>query len=347
MNFRLYLKNSIGKILYFLILILIINTLLFASNPISESINDIIYMDILITLISITFFIFGYYRWKNNYSEYKGALDKGENIEYALPKGMNFESKLLRDTIKQKNSELYEKTMKLEALLTEINDYITQWVHEIKIPISVCDLIADKLSEATDLESVVNSSEDIKMELERIKFLIDQVLYGSRASSYFEDLSIEEVNLNKLVKESIKKNASFFISKKISIELKDLSYNVMTDKKWLSYIISQLLNNSYKYVKENGQINIWATEDDKSVKLMIKDNGVGIEQKDINRIFDKGFTGENGRRTTKSTGMGLYFTKKMLNKLGHEISVSSLPNRYTEFTITFYKLSDYYYVTKM
>jgi len=92
---------------------------------------------------------------------------------------------------------------------------------------------------------------------------------------------------------------------------------------------------------------ISAKEDSKSVKLRIRDNGIGIQPKDISRIFDKGFTGDNGRRTTKSTGMGLYYSKKMINKLGHTILVSSEPNDYTEFTIVFYKLSDYLNVTKL
>ncbi len=347
MNFKVYFRDSIWRLVYFFLLVLIINSILILSNPISESIEDIIYLNILIDVISLTFFIFGYYRWKSNYFDYKYALDNKKDLVHALPEGTSFGSKLVRDTIKYKDEEIYEKTEKLHTLLEEINDYIIQWVHEIKIPIAVCELISDKLSELSTLDDGVKISEDLRIELERIKFLIDQVLYASRASSYSEDLSIEEVSLEKIIKDSIKKNASFFISKKISIDLVNLNYNVMTDKKWISYILGQLLNNSYKYLNEKGEIQISAVEDDKSIKLMIKDTGIGIQPKDIDRIFHKGFTGDNGRLTTRSTGMGLYYSKKMIDKLGHSIFVSSEPNRFTKFTIVFYKLSDYLNVTKL
>lgn len=347
MNFRLYIKNSLWKIAYFLLLVFIINTLLLLSPSISEAIYDIIYMNILMASLSLAFFIGGYFRWKNLYRDYKAALDNKINLSNVLPKGNAFEAKLIKATVINKNKELQEKTLELNSLLEELNDYITQWIHEIKIPISVCELISDRLGEASNIKDLGQASEDLKMELERIKFLIDQVLYGSRASNYSKDLSMEEVSLEKIVKSTVKKNSSFFISKKISVSLSNLSYNVITDKKWISYMLQQLLNNSYKYVNINGKIDIYAIEDARSIRLHVRDNGIGIQSKDINRIFDKGFTGDNGRKTAKSTGMGLYFSKKMIDELGHSISVASKPNDYTEFTIVFYKLSDYLNITKL
>lgn len=347
MNFKKYLIDSIWKIIYFVILLFIINITLFVSNSISQSLNDLVYLNILIIIISLLSLFFGYYRWFYTYRNYKFALDNKKALKDFLPNNNNFESQLLRDTVKFKNNQLYEETKELYTRLEEINNYITQWIHEIKIPIAVCELICDKLDETMAIDNLETIPEDIKMELERIKFLIDQVLYASRSSIYSEDLSIEEISLEKIVKASIKKKATFFISKKVSISLDNLDFIVMTDKKWISYILSQLLNNAYKYVRENGEIHIFTSEDEKSIKLHIKDNGIGIKPKDIKRIFDKGFTGDNGRNNTRSTGMGLYFTKKMIDRLSHSILVSSEENRYTEFTIVFYKLSDYLRVTKM
>ena len=115
----------------------------------------------------------------------------------------------------------------------------------------------------------------------------------------------------------------------------------MSDEKWLSYIIEQLINNACKYVAKDDKITIYAKDEEKVIKLYIKDNGMGIKEKDIKRIFDRGFTGENGRNSAKSTGMGLYLSRKMAHKLSHDIYVKSEEGKGTEFTIYFYKLSDW------
>lgn len=227
---------------------------------------------------------------------------------------------------------------KANSALNEINDYLTKWVHEIKIPIAVCELIADKIDE-------IDISEQLIVEFDRIKFLINQVLYTSRASCYSEDLQISEINVEKVVKEVIKKNSVLLISQNIDIKLDNMNYNVMSDEKWFSYIIDQLINNACKYVPKNGTVSIYAENDEKATKLFVEDNGIGIKKKDINRIFDRGFTGENGRNLAKSTGMGLYLSKKIVHKLGHEIYVESEEGKGTKFTICFYKLSDYFNVT--
>jgi len=347
MSLRKYLKDRVSIIAYFFVLLLIMDLVLISSTPISKSMYDIVYMNVLILSASLFFLGFEYSQWKLKYSEFKKSIDRGYDIDLLVPKADALEAKLIRDAIRIKNEELYNRTKELENLLDEINDYITKWIHEVKIPISVCELIADRISEGDNIESSYKTSEEIKLELERIKFLINQVLYTSRVSSYSEDLSIEEVNLEKVVKDVAKRNAFFFISKNADLKLGNLKFNVMTDKKWISYILDQILNNAYKYIDDNGKVEICAKEDKKAIRLSIRDNGVGILPKDISRVFDKGFTGDNGRRVAKSTGMGLYLSKKMADKLNHDIEVSSESNQYTEFTIVFYKLPEYFNVTKM
>lgn len=342
MNLKKYLKDSLWVIFYFTVIVIIIDLILISSTPISKSIHDIIYMNILIFVTSVFFLAFDYFRWKSRYKEFRDALDKGYNIDLLIPESDKFEVELIKDAMKIKNKEMYKRTKELEELLDEINDYITKWTHEIKIPISVCELIADKIAEDNNIESSFKLSEEIRMELERIKFLVNQVLYTGRASSYSEDISMNEVNLEKTVRDVIKKNASFFISKKTDFKLSNLKFEVTTDEKWVSYILDQILNNACKYIDHNGKIEIFAREDERTIRLSIRDNGVGILPKDIKRVFDKGFTGENGRRVAKSTGMGLYLSKKMSEKLGHNIEVYSEVGRYTEFVIVFYKLSDYF-----
>lgn len=342
MNLKVYLKKSIWEIIHFIIIITIVNLVLIGTTEFSKIMYDIIYMNILVFCVSIFFLIFRYKKWKECYKDFYEGLMQEKSIDLLIPKEDGFEAKLIKATIKLKNKEFYENESKLKEELDELNEYITKWVHEIKIPISVCELISDKLEDTIDANSDI--PESLRGELARIKFLVEQVLYAGRASSYSQDLLINEVNIKQVVNEAVKKNAFFFISKKIDLRLKELQFNVLTDKKWLSYILEQVLNNACKYVGENGIVEIYCEEDEKAIRLCVRDNGIGILPKDISRVFDKGFTGSNGRKSGKSTGMGLYFSKKMAEKLNHDIKAVSEAGKYTEFIITFYKLSDYFKV---
>ncbi|MEG1798493.1 MAG: ATP-binding protein, partial [Clostridium sp.] len=205
-------------------------------------------------------------------------------------------------------------------------------------------------------------------ELSRIDKLVEQAMYSSRAGNYNSDFLINEVNLGPVVKDVIKKNKYQFIYNKIDLQVGDLNKTVLTDKKWITHIIELILDNAIKYSKTGGKIEISLKENkkfatlmsptsksslplqtypvaQKGIELHIKDYGLGIVPQDIERIFDKGFTGENGRKRTKSTGMGLYIAKKILNKLSHNIDVISTPNEFCDVYITFYNLSDYFNVT--
>lgn len=339
MNKMTYIKNSSLKIIYFICIFLVINLVLLSSNPINAAFYDIAYMDFLIVAISLFFMFIDYRRWKYSYKRICEAVSKGKGIDGSIPDTIYYyEVQIIKDALTLKNIETESKVHEVRELLEEVNDYITKWVHEIKIPIAVCELIADKIEEG-------DISEELRLEIDRIKFLINQVLYTSRASSFSEDLQISEINIDRVIKEVIKRNVSFFLAKNIDLKLENIDFNVMTDEKWLLYITDQIINNACKYVNKDGKITIYAEEDEKMVRVHIKDNGIGIKEKDIKRIFDKGFTGENGRKLAKSTGMGLYLSKKMTHKLNHDLYVESKENNGARFTICFYKLSDYFKVT--
>jgi len=341
MNMMTYIKNSTLKIAYFICMISAINMILLSSKPIAAQFTDIIYMDFLMLFISIIFALIDYKRWKYSYKGISEAISNYDKVDTIIPsKIYYFELKLIKGIVKLKNAEMEEKVQDVKSVLEEMNDYIIKWVHEIKTPVSVGELIADKIGE-------IDLSEQLILEFNRINFFINQVLYTSKSSSYYQDLQISEINIERMVKKVAKKNSTLFISRNINLELGNINYNVMSDEKWISYIVDQLINNACKYVPKGGEINIYANEEDKVIKLYIKDNGIGIKEKDIKRIFDRGFTGENGRGVSKSTGMGLYLSKKMSHKLSHDIYVESKDGKGTEFTICFYKLSDYFNVTQM
>ena len=337
-----YIGTTLPQILCQLVLILIVNAVLLASGSLEKSLKDIIYLDILLAVLLLVFFTYGFFRMKHRYGRLRKALEEGGSIDYLLPEDDSFHSRLLRKAIRLKDTENMELLSSYKNNMDELNNYITKWVHEIKIPISVTELMLEN-SDALGIET----SRKFKTEMERIKFLVNQVLYAGRAAHYQEDLTANEFSLQKAVKEALKLNAYFLMSKNIEVSPGKLDYNVISDEKWVEYILEQILNNASKYVRPNGKVEIYVTEDDRAINLHIRDNGIGIPPADISRIFDKGFTGENGRRTSKSTGMGMYYSKRIADRLGIEIKVYSNVGEFAEFVLVFPRLSDYLNVIKM
>ncbi|WP_334302799.1 ATP-binding protein [Romboutsia hominis] len=165
---------------------------------------------------------------------------------------------------------------------------------------------------------------------------IDQVLYYSRSNDVSKDYIIKNFNLERIIRCVIRKNASDFINKRIGIDIKEINFNVYSDEKWVEFILNQIINNAIKYSKESeGKVSINAVKNKNNIILSIKDNGVGINEKDIDRVFEKGFTGENGRIFGKSTGIGLYLCKKLCDKLGLGINIVSKQQEGTEIRIIF------------
>lgn len=220
----------------------------------------------------------------------------------------------------------------IRAKQKDYYDFIVTWFHEIKTPISVL-----RLMQQTELDK-----ESLREEVTKIEHYVDQALYYAKLDSFNQDYEIRNCDLDRLVKDIIKEHSKTFITKKIRIELNLQSTTVQSDSKWLYFIINQILRNSLQYTANHGEIVIETIEKDKGKQLIIRDNGMGIEQKDIPRIFNRGFTGSNGRLNTKSTGMGLYLAQELSNKLGHFITCQSQVNVYTEFIIHFPKNVDPY-----
>ncbi|WP_242960280.1 sensor histidine kinase [Garciella nitratireducens] len=219
-------------------MILVINLILISSTDLNKSILDIFYMDMLLFLIFIGFLIIGYIRWKSTYKGIENALNAHEKIDTYLPEGEKLEQLLMRKIINFKNEEKLEEIKVLKESLEEVNDYTTKWIHEIKIPISVCEFIADRIED----EGLYDISKELRQEVERINFLINQILNISRASSYSLYFIVEEINLGTLVKSIIKNNINSFLSKKVEVEIENLDFDIFTDSKWAYYIVEQVIN---------------------------------------------------------------------------------------------------------
>lgn len=331
-----YLREvKIFLILIILIMLIVDVTMLLDPN-LSNSMDTLIYINIL-SILSVVIFIF------IGYGNYKKKIKKLINSIHNIREEHD---DLERDYIYKNVKHLIEENEKevdsLRNELEDINDYMTNWIHEVKIPISVLQIIGKRVNEIDNRREL---SKQINSEVSRIDKLVEQAMYSSRAGNYNSDFIINEVNLDQVVKEVIKKNKYQFIYNKIDLNVNQLNKPVLTDKKWITHIIELIIDNAIKYSHMGGKIEIYLKENKKACELHIKDHGMGIVPQDIERIFDKGFTGENGRKKTKSTGMGLYISKKILNKLSHDINVISTPNEFCDIYITFYNLSDYFNVT--
>lgn len=211
-------------------------------------------------------------------------------------------------------------------------DFIVSWFHEIKTPIAVLRLL-----QQTDMDA-----DSLREEIVKIENYVDQALYYAKLDSFNQDYDIQNCDMIRISKEIVKAHSKTFFSKKIRMDIQAETLAVQSDPKWLQFIVNQLLTNSLKYTEHGGEITISAFETPQEKQLLIRDNGIGINQKDLPRIFNRGFTGETGRTYTKSTGMGLYLAQQLSNKLGHYITCTSEASVYTQFIIHFPKDDDPY-----
>ena len=277
------------------------------------------------------------YRKKSNfYNELKNNLEKLDN-KYLISEIINtpdfIEGKILKNTIQETGKSMLENVNSYKQLQEDYKEYIELWIHEIKIPIATSKLI---------IENNKNEiTKSIDEELDEIENYTEQALFYARSNTANKDYVVTKSNLQEIVNGAILKNKSALLSSKTSIELHDLEREVYTDSKWAVFIINQIIQNAIKYSKiKDRKIEIYAISKRENVVLYIKDNGIGIKKGEITRVFEKGFTGENGRTINKkSTGIGLYLCKKLCNKLGLGIELNSEKDIGTEVRIIFPKSS--------
>lgn len=271
-------------------------------------------------------------------------------------KAFLLEDELIYETLdRPEDSEVFLHDMELlERRLQEkfgencdLQDYVAKWCHEFKIPLSAALLISGKIRDA-DIRT------DIREQLERMNWQLSMMLQGCRLQSPMFDMQVRQVPLEKCIRASIRNNQFFLIQKKFQMDVKIDDVIVYTDEVWLIYILDQILNNAVKYAGLDREHQIWFWTEkvpdqtmypqtevfveafDKTfpIKLFIEDNGEGIKESDIRRIFEKGYTGSNYHNGKyKSTGMGLYMADQIAGKLGHRISVESHYGEYTRFCI--------------
>lgn len=221
------------------------------------------------------------------------------------------------EKLKNQIRELEEANLNLRndflAKEKELQEYFLIWIHQIKTPITAGKLICD-----SDIEN--ENIKNIKKELIYIEDYTNMALSYLKMANHNTDMDISLVNLDDIIRPLIKKYAILFISNNIKLEYEKLNVKIITDSKWCMVVIEQLLSNAIKYTK-NGIVSISFNK--KENYLEIKDNGIGIKDSDLPKIFDKGYSGFNGRQNQKSTGIGLFLVKQILDKLGQKVKLES------------------------
>lgn len=256
-------------------------------------------------------------------------LDQKYLLPETLPPAENGEGKILRDILRQTGKSMAEHVSHYRRETASFREYIEMWVHEIKLPVAGLLLMCHN----------DHASPRYTEQLNRIDSEIEKVLYYSRSESPEHDFLFQEVSLKRIIKDVILKNQEVLREKSVSIHTEGLDKTVWTDGKWLSFMLNQLISNSLKYLSADRPPE-WlfsAVDSDQQVNLTFRDNGIGINAADLPRVFEKSFTGENGRKCASSTGMGLYIVQRLCRKMGHTVQIHSKENAYTAVSLTFGK----------
>ena len=335
MKLSRYLKDKLYFIILFLTFLSLIILLLVGFKV---SLELIIVIISLLVIFAILVLIIEYLKKRNFYNEFINIVDKLDKkylvIEMLNPPNFQ-EGEILYNKLYGINKSMLENIKNYEISMNDFKDYIEMWIHEVKIPLSSLVLMLHNNKN--------NISSKMVDQVNRLDNYVDQVLFYVRAENAEKDYLIKKTYLNKVINKIALKNKDYILENNICFSVLDCEKKVLTDSKWLEFIIDQIINNSIKYKRDiaSSFIKIYTEENNEEIRLIIYDNGIGIDAKDLPRVFDKTYTGTNGRLKSKSTGMGLYIAKNLCEKLGHKIAIESKVNEYTKVIITFNKESIY------
>lgn len=274
-------------------------------------------------LLGLGLLCWDYGRKKEFYEELREKvrdLDQAYLLPEILKEPEFLEGRLACQAMKEMGRSMAEQVSDYEQKQKEYKEYIELWVHEIKLPIATGKLLVENNRQFYD--------ESMTEELDKIDAYAEQALFYARSSYVEKDYVLKKISLRKVTSEVLKKNRKLLLEEKFSIQCHDLDVEVFSDSKWLTFILQQILSNSIKYIGEGERALEWYAEKEREqVKLYLRDTGIGISTGDLPRVWDKGFTGENGRIGKKSTGIGLYLCKKLCEKMGHRIEIVSVKGR--------------------
>lgn len=334
MQFKEFIKDKIFQISLLIFALVTIEIFLMMYR---FAIFIKIYVPVIISLVYFIGILIEYFTKNKYYSNINRILDELEE-KYLITEIVSnpdfIEGKILQDVLRDVNKAMIENVNKYKYLQEDYKDYIELWIHEIKLPLATSKMIIEN-----NKSQVTEKMDD---ELDKIENYIEQALFYARSNNVEKDYYIKKTKIEEMVKESIKKCKNLLIGANTSINLHDLDVDVNTDNKWIVFILNQIIQNSVKYKRKDIdlRLEIYSKKQKENIVLYIKDNGIGIKEGEIEKIFEKSFTGTNGRLSNKkSTGIGLYLCKNLCEKLGINIGATSVENEETEISLIFPKSS--------
>lgn len=293
-----------------------------------ENLAELLYAFFLWAFITLCFAIFDFARYIRRYEAFRAAIENTENLAELLPPPSGLMDRQYHSIIEKLTDDLRQLRSEMSLKDADMNDYYSMWAHQVKVPISAMRLLLQNRSEENDETRLLSE------ELFKIEQYIDMVLYYQRLESISSDFLFKRHELYDIVKQTLKKYALLFINSRLSLDLREFSCVAVTDEKWLQFALGQVISNALKYTPRGG-ISIYLEKTAERANLVIEDTGIGIRPEDLPRIFERGYTGYNGRLDKKSTGIGLYLCKRILDKLSHTIAVASEVGKGTKVTIGF------------
>jgi len=315
MSGKQYLKNQLPVILINLLGMLALALFLIASdNPIQTVLFILAVWSIVLVLSLLTFY-FSRKKYLNK------LLNMTEQLEerYLLPEIMQVperaDEQVFYQIMKMAEKSMLERIGEVQRERREYKEYIEQWIHEIKTPITAMKLLCE--NHRTDW------TKELLLELEKTNRFTEQALYYARSEHTEKDYSVREMALSQVVHQAIADNKYLLLQSGMRLEVEEMQDTVYSDEKWVRFILNQLIVNAVKYRTKQPVLRISTHKWQDQVVLVVEDNGIGIAASDLPRIFEKGFTGQNGRLIQQSTGIGLYLCKRLCEKLGIGITAES------------------------
>lgn len=317
-TFFLWLRARVGQLSLFLLIFAILGLLFFLYRLPSEI---VVFSLVLCGTIALIFCAGDYAAFRRRHGALVGVLRAMPDVSEPLPVtegqiGTDYSEIIV--ALRQENARLRAASV---VRREEMDDYYTLWAHQIKTPIAAMWLIMQSSGETLDTAEKA----ELETELFRTEQYVELAMSYQKLTGDGSDFVIAQHPLDDIVRQAVRKYARQLIRKNLSLRYDGVDMTVLTDEKWLQFVIEQVLSNALKYTREGG-ISIYLRS---SCELVVEDTGIGIAQEDLPRIFEKGFTGYNGRADKKSTGIGLYLCRRILKKLGHTIAVESAPGKGT------------------
>ena len=315
MSSRRYWKNRLPFLLTNLVCMAALTVFLLVCG---NSVSAVVLILIVWALILLAGIVLTYWKRKR---QMKKLLDMAKQLSerYLIPEVMELpeqaEDQVYYQLLKMAEKSMLEQIGEVERERLEYKEYIEQWIHEIKTPITAMKLLCE--NHRTDW------AKELLLELEKTDRFTEQALYYARSEHTEKDYSVREIVLSQVVHQAIADNKYLLLQSGMRLEVEEMQDAVYSDEKWVRFILNQLIANAVKYRTEKPTLRISTRKRQDQIVLVVEDNGIGITASDLPRIFEKGFTGQNGRMVQQSTGIGLYLCKRLCEKLGTGITAES------------------------